>query len=343
MFARRAFFVLLIVVLALPSLANTPFAGAQEEPPQVNVTLTPYERNPILVPDKALAWEAGGIGRQRVVAYEGQLYMFYQGYTLGQRAGSVCLATSEDGLNWTRYEGNPVFVPDSTLAPNGVMTLAVVQDGETWMIYFSPWPANKGWYDFSGIILLATAPSPTGPWTVNTEPLLGENNVDAWDFGGPWFYTVVRSQTGYTMVYSAGEWMVGMATSEDGITWTKHDDPATTSGAFATSDPVFGAIQEAGAWDSGGVAQPTVRWSAQGWEMFYASGTTGALESTGYATSPDGITWTRVGDAPLLAAPDKRLYPETIAEINGNHYLYYGVVSESWEPEGIAVAMITYQ
>jgi len=33
--------------------------------------------------------------------------------------------------------------------------------------------------------------------------------------------------------------MIGMATSTDGIHWTKYDNPETTGDLFALSDPIF--------------------------------------------------------------------------------------------------------
>jgi hypothetical protein len=76
--------------------------------------------------------------------------------------------------------------------------------------------------------------------------------------------------------------------------------------------------------------------------MFYAGGD-GSHSSIGYAISPDGIHWTRPMETPLLTDSDYLLFPEAVAEINGSHYLYYVVVSTSFDPQGIAVATIAYQ
>jgi hypothetical protein len=217
-------------------------------------------------------------------------------------------------------------------------------NGETWTIYFTPWPSGKLWYGFTGDILVATAPSPSGPWTVAAEPALTESIAPAWDSGARYFFTVTRTKDGYSMFYGAGI-KAGMATSSDGVRWTRYNDPTTTSDRYAASDPVFEPSQDSKAWDRDTITQTVVRLTDKGWEMFYDGAHQGLNMSIGYATSPDGIKWTRLGDAPLLTDPNNLLYPEAVVEVNGKHYLYYVVVPPTFDQAGvgIAVATITYQ
>jgi hypothetical protein len=72
--------------------------------------------------------------------------------------------------------------------------------------------------------------------------------------------------------------------------------------------------------------------------MFYgAAGTDPFVRSIGYATSPDGITWTRQGDAPVLTDPGGTADPDALVTLDGTDYLYYTI------DEGIAVATVTYR
>ncbi|MEZ4671178.1 MAG: hypothetical protein R3E39_25005 [Anaerolineae bacterium] len=331
----------LTTVLLMSFLSLIVPLAAQE---QVQIKLTPYENNPIFMKDSTLDWEAGGIGRQRVVFHDGMLYMFYLGYRGGQIAGAVGYATSDDGLHWTKSKDNPVFVPDKEIASNGVMNLAVALIGDTWTLYFTPWRAGNLWYEFNGDILIATAPEPNGPWTVAEEPALTTSTVRAWDAGGRYLQTVTASKNGFVMFYDAGATVndIGMATSADGLHWTKYDDPATKSGPFAKSDPVFGPSSGRNAWDSAYADGPVVWQTDHGWEMFYGAGQNDGERSIGCATSTDGIIWKRVGDTPLLTDPDKLLAPEAVVSFNGTQYLYYVVLSKRFDPEGIAVATITH-
>ncbi len=324
--------VMLIVVLALPALAVVPFAGAQEGPQPAKIELVPYEGNPILTLDVAHGWEKYAISRARVVNANGLLHLFYTAY--GETGGSVGYATSEDGLEWTKYGENPVFVPGPAIAPSGVMEFAVLLDDETWKIYFTPWLENREWWDLAHFTLVATAPSPTGPWTVAPEPVLTSDKT-GWDVSGRWIISVIRADNEYRMFYESSNLLIGMATSPDGLHWIKYDDPATPA---TTSDPLFEPNSDPGTWDSGFVASPVVRQTEDGWEMFYgAGGSDPIVRSIGYATSPDGITWTRHGSEPLLRDSGGMTEPDAVVQVNGTDYLYYTTST------GIAVATIKYE
>jgi hypothetical protein len=122
--------------------------------------------------------------------------MFYAGYTADLQAlvPAIGYATSEDGFHWTKYESNPVFLPDESIAPYGVWNAFVILDGETWVMYFNPiiGPSSP-----SREILRATAPAPTGPWTVEPEAVLETSTARDWDYGCPEVDTVLRTDDGY--------------------------------------------------------------------------------------------------------------------------------------------------
>src|SRR5687767_14449720 len=91
---------------------------------------------------------------------------------------------------------------------------------------------------------------------------------------------------------------IGIATSDDGITWTKYDDP-TTGGAYAESDPIFGAGEE-GAWDALSVFQPNVVRTENGYVMLYSGIKNPSPPQRGFAFSEDGLTWTRHTQNPVF-------------------------------------------
>ena len=78
---------------------------------------------------------------------------------------------------------------------------------------------------------------------------------------------------------------IGVATSADGVTWE------------APTEPVFRPDPDPEAWDHFRVRSPSVIRMDDGWVMTYMASwrlsTPGFRSDFGYATSPDGVTWTR--------------------------------------------------
>lgn len=109
----------------------------------------------------------------------------------------------------------------------------------------------------------------------------------------------------YSGVGASGTQMIGMATSIDGVTWMKYNDPATTDKPFADSDPVFQS-GEKGAWDAAWVHQPRVFQTTDGWVMIYrgTSDRNGSNMKLGLATSQDGIHWERYAGNPIFQPSD---------------------------------------
>jgi predicted GH43/DUF377 family glycosyl hydrolase len=82
---------------------------------------------------------------------------------------------------------------------------------------------------------------------------------------------------------------IGYATSTDGLTWTRYDDAGTP----ADDDPVLDH-GEAGSPDSFAAADPAVLKDGETWKMWY-TGDDSNKKRIAYATSPDGISWTKGG------------------------------------------------
>ncbi|MDE2312523.1 MAG: hypothetical protein KGJ93_05600 [Patescibacteria group bacterium] len=78
------------------------------------INWTPYEHNPVFAAQSG-AWD-DEILEQSVVYTKGQYYMWYSGWKGELKPDTVIsigLATSTDGINWTRNPNNPVLVPGS--------------------------------------------------------------------------------------------------------------------------------------------------------------------------------------------------------------------------------------
>lgn len=119
----------------------------------------------------------------------------------------------------------------------------------------------------------------------------------------------------------------GVAFSDDGLTWEKYDDPATTEAPVAESDPIF-VPQDNTTWEYNNIQDVRVMQTPTGWAMLYSSMNTGLQNSfAGYniATSKDGIQWTRISDDALWTHRSIQRRPTWTANwLNheGTYYVY---------------------
>jgi predicted GH43/DUF377 family glycosyl hydrolase len=355
MFMNRAFCVLLIAASAAVALfaARVPLAGGQGES-GITVNLTPYEGNPILEKGPAGSWDALSIWAPTVVFHDGLYYMFYTG-TAGGRTFEIGYGTSTDGLSWEKYAGNPVFKADGTgFDAAAVGASPVLVEGDTWVLYYM----GQKTVGLGGLIGRATAPDPTGPWTRAEDPVLTSGSQGEWDAWGVIPCSVIATAEGYVMYYlglgsnSEENDMIGMATSPDGITWTKYDDPTTTDPPYAESDPVLPLGLEG--WQMSSIDEVTVRPTAEGWEMFYSE--KGWLEDytnipayrIGYATSDDGIHWSKYSGFPILTYKDDpaastslQLLPSSLVVTDSTYFLYYDYHWSTGIGIGVATGTVT--
>lgn len=86
------------------------------------------------------------------------------------------------------------------------------------------------------------------------------------------------------------------------VNWTRQND----------GNPVLDP-GPSGAWDNEFVGSPSVLFYGNTYHMWYWGGTDYNLRGIGYATSPDGITWTKYDDSTTTSLPfaesDRVLYP----------------------------------
>lgn len=131
-----------------------------------------------------------------------------------------------------------------------------------------------------------------------------------------------------------GSGRIALATSPDGVRWERFDGPEELGSVFAPSgDPA--------AFDASHVGLTDVTFDGRLWHLWYFGGdlterasrtplgaVTGLGMRPGHATSPDGVTWTRIpgtgpGGALLDYEPDRlyRSWPNAFADPEGTLYL----------------------
>ena len=255
-------------------------------------------------PDGAWDWQFTDPGAVFVDA-DGILHALQNGFVRWPAPVGVGYWRSDDGGDsWVEISEDPVF--DGTDLPYvGIAALAsslIVTDDGTWVLYFYTWDA-AGWPAGPSKIGRATAQDPTGPWVADVDPVMVTGADDDWDALYVRSPSVIYEDGEYTMFFEGGvrdRAMIGMATSADGVTWVKYDDPTTTEAPFVNSDPVLipATSGEGNVWDQKNVYQPQVVKVGGTYVMSYASSNTVSdgftlIREIGLGISPDGIEWTR--------------------------------------------------
>lgn len=113
----------------------------------------------------------------------------------------------------------------------------------------------------------------------------------------------------------SGSWLIGRATSTDGRSWTLDEVPILEPDA---SDP------GSNTWCS--VSQPAVVYDGTTWHLFYSGATADSglnlATGIGYATSSDGVGFTRVAD-PLIPFTGAAIGLSSATLVGGEIWLYY--------------------
>ena len=143
----------------------------------------------------------------------------------------------------------------------------------------------------------AQAPPPTGQWVKDeANPVLGPGSVSEWDSGAVSAPSVLGSDGAFQMWYTGRVATdtavvapaIGRAASTDGTEWVKDaSNPVLTAGL-------------SGEWDADGVEDAIVLQADGAYHLWYAGHSETGSRRIGYATSPDGVSWTKHADNPVL-------------------------------------------
>lgn len=149
-------------------------------------------------------------------------------------------------------------------------------------------------------------------------PVVSVGPNGAWDDEDVWQPTVLKEGSSYKMWYvgyDGSTRRIGYATSPDGLTWTKHG-----------SNPV---LLPGTGWESNGVFAPAVITDSGLYKMWYAGGDNEGAVRIGYATSPDGVAWTKYDSNPVLGVggdgtwEDEDVVEPTVLRMDSTYHLWY--------------------
>jgi pimeloyl-ACP methyl ester carboxylesterase len=221
--------------------------------------------------------------------------------------GSKVLATS----NFVKYPGNPIFSRQAgSWDSSHVANPNVLKSSNQYKMWYSgnngsPWKIGYS-YSTNGI----------DEWVRTNQPVIDVGSLDGWEWGteSP---TVIFNEglNKFQMWYSSVKvsWVSGVdryrlryAESSDGIDWNEGNWVL-----YGTS----------GKWDVGGPNRGTTVLLINGtYHMWYAGTNEGFSWRIGYATSPDGINWTKQNGGNPVITP-----------------------TESWELSNVSFPTVLYE
>ena len=230
--------------------------------------------------------------------------------------------------DWTKYAGNPVLRPgpsgewdDYSLYPHGVLF-----DGTTYHMWY-------GGHDGTNV-RIGYATSDDGiSWTKyddenTTEPPYSESDPVLVGEAGEWddeltlHSSVLYMDGKYHMWYAGGkkgDLQIGYATSLDGITWERYDE-----------NPVM-KVGPPESWEYPMLRHPDVYFDGNIYHMWYSGNTDDVHYKIGYATSYDGIAWTKYDDANTTKPP----YSESDPVLNVGE-------AGAWDDMSVAAARVVF-
>jgi hypothetical protein len=235
----------------------------------------------------------------------------------GTSGNQTALATSDDGIAW---------VDQGIVMTNGYHATVEYYAGgfpgsnnganpSPDSMYYRMWYWNPAFlYQVDAI---AYCESPDGEVWYNDQPVqngpvpIVSGVYPSWNRGsyGPCdvLYDSGASNSGtdwtFTMYYdgtTGGDEAVGLGFSSDAITWTGYD--ADSDGK---ADAVLSGTYVSGDWDENYVSRATIIKNADDdFQMWYSGGVGTMHHGIGYATSSDGVNWTRDVVNPILHTSD---------------------------------------
>ena len=190
----------------------------------------------------------------------------------------------------------------------------ILHDGTQYLMWYS------GLNEENNNRQIGYATSPDGiNWSKHLQnPVLTVGEPGSWDENWVWAPEVLFDGSIWKMWYTGSSnvsgYQIGYATSADGIDWVKHEN-----NPIFTDDPEF-------PWEMSSATSPYVMLNQGVYHMWYSKAPYGPLK---YATSPDGISWTKYEGNPVLGGGPGNEYCDpvdyvspTIIQLLGDFHMW---------------------
>jgi len=179
---------------------------------------------------------------------------------------------------WEKYEGSPVLGGDL----GTIFDISVMQDNKGMYRMYCSWRDKRS---------IALSESKDGLHWSTPEICLKYDDSSTWekDLNRP---VVIQKDGMYHMWYTGqadGHSWIGYATSKDGRSWERQSKKPVLSPELS--------------WEKVAVMCPHVNWDEKEriFKMWYSGGEQYEPDAIGYATSKDGLNWTKEPNNPVFA------------------------------------------
>jgi len=268
--------------------------------------------NPVLGVGSAGTWDSNYLMEPCVIA-EGDTFRMWYGGNDGTYS-RIGYAYSIDKVNWIKYSGNPILDmgEQGSFDINGVNHPTVIFDKETYKM----WYRGSGNHSSIGYAISDDGKDWTKVDSVN--PVLDIGSSGNWDDLGISVPAVIKSDSTYYMWYAgrdASSTQIGLATSLDGIVWTKD-----------SINPVINSIES---WEAKGIYPQSIIKDSTTFLMWYGGLNSIFSGRTGFATSLDGTVWTKHPNNPILNLgssgewDEKNAFVGSVILIDTTYHMWY--------------------
>jgi len=198
--------------------------------------------------------------------------------SIGRVEGKLPSPSAGTAAGWQKFPGNPVLGGELGTC----FDVTLLKEADTYRMWFS-WRPKKS---------VALVESPDGEHWTKPRIVLSPNRNTDWegDMNRP---SVLKREDSFHMWYTGqarGRSWIGYATSPDGVSWERR-----------SAQPVLSSEEP---WEKVAVMCPHVIWDAEQriFRMWYSAGEQYEPNAIGYATSTDGLRWTKHQGNPVFAA-----------------------------------------
>ena len=229
-------------------------------------------------------------------------------------------------ISWTKYNQNPVYGWGSQPS--------VIFENDTFKMWFAYGIVDNIPPDSLKIVVGYATSTDGINWTdYSANPVFDAESDSSWDSRVHDTPFVLHDSSGYKMWYTGSDhigypWadslvmVIGYATSPDGINWTKYPDPVLTKGP-------------SGSWERLWLESPSVIYENGEYKMWYTGESTetgSSLSQVGYATSPDGINWTKYPGNPVLEVDQTNDYIvgiSSVVKVDSTYFMFYNGATQA--------------